>query len=93
MNINFAPFAILWVLLAAGILGLIAYRWLVSEDEGEALHLSDPREVTRQATLSHRLDVIDRWGKTLTVVTTVYSVLLAAAYTYHIWITWNAQVF
>jgi hypothetical protein len=93
MNVNFTPFAILWVVLAAVILGLIAYRWLVSEHEEEALHLSNPREIAHQAAISHRLDTIDLWGKILTVVTAVYSLLLAVGYAYYIWVTWNAKAF
>jgi hypothetical protein len=89
---NFKPFAILWIVFAAVIAGLAAYRWLVSEDEEETLHLSNPGEGARQVAIAHRLDCIDRWGKLLTVAAAVYSLLLAAAYTYHIWITWNAPV-
>ncbi len=90
MNINFTPFAVLWIVFAVVVAGLAAYRWLVSENEEDTLHLSNPREEGRQVVITHRLDVIDRWGKLLTIAAAVYSVLLAAAYVCHIWITWNA---
>jgi hypothetical protein len=35
--------------------------------------------------LAHRLESIDRWGKTLTVVVAVYGVALAAIYLYQVW--------
>jgi hypothetical protein len=92
MNINFMPFAIGWVVLAVVILGLAMYRRLISEDEEDTLFLSNPREEARQVAIAHRVEVIDRWGKLLTVAAAVYGVLLALAYAYHIWITWNAQI-
>jgi hypothetical protein len=93
MNFNFTPFAILWVLFAVTILGLAAYRALVSEHEEDALHLSNPREMAHQVAITHRLDLIDRWGKVLTIAAAVYSLLLAAGYAYYVWITWNAKLF
>jgi hypothetical protein len=93
MNFNFTPFAILWVVLAVVIMGLAAYRWLVGEQEEEALHLSNPRELAHQVAITHRLDLIDRWGKVLTIAAAIYSLLLAAGYAYYVWITWNAKPF
>ena len=87
MNINFAPFVLLWVLLATVVLALIGYRKLVSRDEEEALHLYDPVEINRQAAISHKLDMIDKWGKLLTVTAFVYGLMLAAAYFYHAFLT------
>ncbi|HEY7390639.1 MAG TPA: hypothetical protein VH640_19125 [Bryobacteraceae bacterium] len=93
MSFNFMPFAILWVVFAAVILGLAAYRALVSEHEEDALHLSNPREMAHQAVIAQRLDTIDHWGKVLTVAAAVYSLLLAAGYAYYVWLTWNAKPF
>jgi hypothetical protein len=93
MNFNFMPFAILWIVFAVTILGLAAYRALVSEHEEDGLHLSNPREMAHQVAIAHRLDTIDRWGKLVTIVTAVYSLLLAAGYAYYLWVTWNAKAF
>ena len=87
MNINFTLFVALWVLLAAVVLALIAYRKLVSRGEEEALHLYDPVEINRQAGISHKLDMIDKCGKLLTVVAFVYGLMLAAAYFYRAFLT------
>jgi hypothetical protein len=92
MNIDFTPFAIVWVVFAVVIAGLLMYRRLVREHEEDTLFLSNPREEARQMVIAHRLDVIDRWGKLLTIVAAVYSVLLVGAYAYHVWIMWNARV-
>ena len=91
MNISFVPFAVLWALLAVVVLTLIAYRKVVSLQEEEALHLGNPAEANHQAVIAHKLDWIDKWGKLLTVVAVVYGVLLAGAYTYHVWLTMQAN--
>jgi hypothetical protein len=93
MNANFIPFAILWVLFAVTILALAAYRALVSEHEEDTLHLSNPREMAHQAVITHRLDTIDHWGKLLTIVAAVYSLLLVAGYAVYICVTWYTKVF
>jgi len=39
----------------------------------------------QQATLAHKLAVIDIWGKTLTVIAIVYGLVLVGLYLYQIW--------
>ena len=87
MNISFVPFTVLWALLAIVVLALVAYRKLVSSKEEETLHLADRAEANNQAAIAHTLEWIDKWGKLLTVVAVVYGLLLAAAYTFHVWQT------
>jgi len=86
MNINLLPFAVFWGMLALVVLFLVFYRKSVSSREDDSIHLEGgvPAE---QMALAHRLEVIDRWGKTLTVVVGVYGLALAALYLYQ---TWNA---
>jgi hypothetical protein len=91
MNISFVPFAVLWALLAVVVLALVAYRKLVSLQEEETLHLADAAEANHQAVIARKLDWIDKWGKLLTVIAVVYGVLLAAAYTYRVWLTMQAN--
>jgi hypothetical protein len=87
MNINFVPFTVVWALLAIVVVALIAYRKMVSSKEEETLHLANAAEANHQAVIAHKLEWIDKWGKLLTVIAVVYGLLLAAAYTYHIWLT------
>ena len=84
MNINLLPYAIFWAVLAIVVVFLIVYRKSVSSHEDDSLHLEGnmPRE---QTALAHKLALIDRWGKTLTVVAVVYGVALAAIYLYQVW--------
>lgn len=79
--------SVAWLAMACAVLGLAAYRRMVSYSEDDYLHLRsvDGSRVSEQVVLAHRLDVVDRWGKTLTVVTTVFGILLVAVYLYQRW--------
>ena len=87
MNISFVPFTVLWALLAILVLALVVYRKMVSSKEQETLHLADLAEANHQAVIAQKLEWIDKWGKLLTVIAVLYGVLLAAAYTHHVWQT------
>lgn len=92
MNINFMPFTVVWGLLALVVLALLGYRKLVSSKEDETLHLADnPVASTQQVTIAHKLEVIDHWGKLLTIIAVVYGLLLAAAYTWQTWLSANTS--
>ncbi len=86
MNINFTPLALIWAFLALVVLLLAGYRKVVSVNEDETLHLGNPTESMHQVAISHKLDVIDKWGKVFTVIAAAYGLLLAIAYTYQTWV-------
>jgi len=93
LDINYIPFAAIWGLLALVVLFLIAYRRIVSGKTDETLHLAEgPAISNQQVVVAHKLDAIDKWGKLLTVVVLVYGLLLALAYTWHIWLSSNTPV-
>jgi hypothetical protein len=86
MNVNLSPFVAAWLALACTIAGLAIYRKLVSIREDDTLHvLDDESHLLKQRALAHRLDTVDHWGKILTVIGTVYGVLLAVGYFYQVW--------
>jgi hypothetical protein len=87
MNTSLIPFVAGWLALACAVAGLAIYRWVISSQEDEMLHVRDSESVhiTQQATVAQRLEKIDRWGKILTVVAMAYGVLLATAYFYQVW--------
>jgi hypothetical protein len=95
MNINLMPFGASWVVLAVAILILAIYRHRLSSQEDDTLHVSDPQaaQITKQALEAHRIEVIDRWGKLLTVIGVVYGLLLGAAYFYQYWTQTSNQMF
>lgn len=86
MHINFTPFVVIWACLAAVVLAMAGYRKTISAREEETLHLADPSESVHQIDIAHKLEVVDKWGKLLTVVAAVYGLILALAYTYQTWI-------
>jgi len=85
---NFVPFLVLWALLAMTVLALFVWRKTVSSHEDDNLHVMDGASVEKsaaQSVMAHKLDLIDRWGKIVTVVTVLYGVLLAGIY---MWLSW-----
>ena len=91
---TYTPFAVLWALIAIVVLALIGYRKLVSNKDDETLHLGSGTEAipAQQAAIAHKLDVIDKWGKLLTVIAVVYGLLLLALYTYQTWLSPNMRL-
>src|SRR6266567_5861698 len=88
MNINLLPFTVLWMILTSVVVGLILYRKWVAKDEDETIHVMDHETglVAQQVIVAHKLDVIDRWGKTLTAVALAYGFVVGAAYLYQSWL-------
>jgi hypothetical protein len=85
----FTPFVVLWVALAAVVIGLLVYRKFVSAGEDDLIHVGDEAGsmISHQVSLAHRLDQIDKWGKILTAATVVYGAILGAVYVYQSWVT------
>jgi hypothetical protein len=84
---NYIPLLVMWVAFAVAVLILALYRRSVAQYEDDTLHVShDDTAITQQQTLmAERLGRIDRWGKSLTVVTVFYGLFLAAGYLYLAW--------
>ena len=88
MNAHLIPFVVGWVVVACAVMGLAVYRKLVSMHEDDTLHVraSETACISQQTAVANRLELLDRWGKSLTVVALVYGVVLAIAYSYQIWL-------
>ncbi len=84
---NLTPFVILWSILALAVLGLALYRKLIANHEDDLIHVGPGEEklIPQQVQTAAKLDVVDRWGKTLTVITAASGLLIAAAYLYQAW--------
>jgi hypothetical protein len=70
-------------------LALAVYRTVFaahSEEDIVRLGPGEEREVPKQAALARKMDAIDRWGKTLTILVVVIGLGLAAAYLYQAWL-------
>jgi hypothetical protein len=81
MNFNLLPLLVVWVVLALGVLALFLWRQTVSRGEDDSLHVMHGA-LAPQTTMAQKLDVIDKWGKVLTLITVVMGLLIAAAYVY-----------
>jgi hypothetical protein len=81
------PIVMIWVVLGVATLGLALYRKLISANEEDLVHLADgeERQIPEQVTLARKLEAIDRWGKTLTIVTLGLGVAIGIAYMYQAW--------
>lgn len=81
---HLTPFVVLWACLTIAVLGLALFRYLVSFREDDNIHISEGERglITDQLTIFHWLDVLDKWGKSLTVVAGVLGLVLAAIYLY-----------
>jgi hypothetical protein len=86
MNLNLFPFLISWSILAAVVLAMIAWRKLVARHEDRFVHVSGSASLSQQTRVAQKLDRIDKWGKTLTVVVLALGLLLAAAYFWQGWV-------
>jgi len=75
------PLVIVWIVLALIVSALFLWRQAIARDEDDSLHVMHGT-ITSQTSLSKKLDVIDKWGKILTVVTVVLGLVIAAAYIY-----------
>lgn len=87
---SFMPFAlVVWLALASAVVGLAVYRKLISRDEDDSLHVGpgDNTRVTQQAAMAARLDVVDKWGKTLTVIAVALGMVLVGVAVYQAWMS------
>ena len=72
----------IWVVLGVATLALALYRKFISMREDNYVHVSEgeQRYIPKQVAVFHKLGVIDRWGVSLTIITTVFGLALAIAY-------------
>ena len=77
-----------WIVLGVATLILAIYRHILTlHNEQDVVHLADSEQgqIAKQTSLARRLDRIDGWGKSLTIVVTVIGLGLATAYLYQAW--------
>jgi hypothetical protein len=81
---NYLPYIIVWVLLVVAIIILVLVRRSVAAQEDDTLHVldSDKDKVQEQIKIAQKLEVIDRWGKIVTIVAIIYTLVLIGAFAY-----------
>jgi hypothetical protein len=85
MNLTF--YLATWIPLAVLVGVLAIYRNMMASHEDETIHVldGDAPQVAAQVKLSHKLEVIERWGKILTMIVVVYGLTIGAMYLYYVW--------
>jgi hypothetical protein len=79
----------IWAVFGLAVLGLALYRKILTlHGEGELVHLAEgeQRLIPQQVAFGHKLDVIDRWGKILTVFTVAFGLCIAGGFLYQAWL-------
>jgi len=92
MTTNYIPFVVLWGLMALSVLVLIIWRRQVAQNEDDSLHVLNAEVAPQQVAVAHKLETIDKWGKTLTVLTVVVGFAIAAVYFYQLWISTSTTI-
>ncbi len=80
---------IVWAVLTLVVISLAVFRKLAAGKEDAYVHLADAETnvVSQQVTVAQKLDKIDSWGKTLTVVDVAFLVVLLSVLCYNAWHT------
>jgi len=75
---------IFWAILGIATLALALYRKFVTMREDDFVHLAagEERMIPQQVASFKKIGAIDRWGITMTIVTVVLGLALAALYLY-----------
>ena len=87
---NLIPYIVFWSFLVVVVLGLALYRKLVTiHGDDEIIHLGAGEEklIPHQVALARKLQFIDRWGKTLTVCSVAFGLLIAGVFLVQAWET------
>lgn len=76
------PFVIAWSCLAVIVLALAIFRNLKSLHEDDNIHIvaGEQQMIPEQQAFFRKMDALDRWGKSLTILTVATGLVLAALY-------------
>lgn len=82
---NMIPLVVSWAVLATAVLALAFYRRAIANKEDDYLHVSTD-VASQQIALAKKLEVIDKWGKILTIAAAVFGLIILALFLYNGWI-------
>ena len=77
----------IWLALGLVVLGLAIYRRTIAGQADGLVHLVAGEEnlPAIQTEVAHKLEVVDRWGKSLTVLLIVYGLAIAFVVARQVW--------
>ncbi len=79
------PFVGLETVIVAAVIIMIFWRQAVARSEDDTLRVLHGA-LSEQTTVAAKLEKIDKWGKTLTVVAVALGVILGGIFLYQTWI-------
>ncbi len=81
---NMTVHLVIWGVLATVVVFLAIYRRRLQGKTDQLLHVLDAEasQITAQAEVAKKLDKVDFWGKTLTVIVALYALAIAGMYLY-----------
>ncbi|MEZ5400985.1 MAG: hypothetical protein R2729_15045 [Bryobacteraceae bacterium] len=84
---NLIPLVAIWAVMAVAVLALAVIRMMSASHEDDTIHLreGDAGVIRQQDAYASRIAWMDRWGKTLTIVTVAYGLVLVGVYFYQLW--------
>lgn len=92
MSMSLIPFIVLWGILALSVIAMIVWRQALGRQEDDTLHVLHGEALPHQAAVAHKLDVIEKWGKTLTIITVIFGILIALLFVYQTWVQTSTTV-
>lgn len=87
MEAHLVLYLTIGAVMAVTVGSLAIYRRRLARTEFDTLHISDTGGdlIPGQEQLAHRIEVIDRWGMSLTIVLVVYALAIGSVYLYQVW--------
>jgi hypothetical protein len=78
---------IVWALLTVVVITLALYRKFAARNQDAFVHLTESEApiISQQVTVARKLDKLDFWGKTLTVVDISFLIVLVGIISYNAW--------
>jgi hypothetical protein len=82
------PYIAIWAVLAVAILILAGWRQFIDVHEDDSIHLHEGQAglIQDQVALAHKIQLIDRVGKTLTLMAALYGLAICGWVVYQQWI-------
>jgi len=84
---NLIPYVVMWAALALVVLAMGLIRNLGAMHEDDNIHVSagEAGLIPKQVSFFRRIEILERWGKTLTVIVLASGVALAVLYLAQAW--------
>ena len=79
----------IWVALTLLVMGMVAYRFALTHNEDDTVHLADSEAslIGQQNVQAARLDRLDAWRRRLTFIDVVFGVALGGTFVYNTLVT------